>query len=102
MDDGTHATSMQVRTYWSAEAHPKLMDASKQTAQLNLLYQQNLRALLIQQLLCEVQHCRCCCCLTAVYWILGARHSAILSVAQHANMILTTIGYQIAAADSMR
>ncbi|KAF6259045.1 transmembrane amino acid transporter protein-domain-containing protein [Scenedesmus sp. NREL 46B-D3] len=37
----------------------------------------------------------------AVYWILGARHSAILSVAQHANMILTTIGYQIAAADSM-
>jgi hypothetical protein len=38
----------------------------------------------------------------AVYWIMGARHSTILSIAQHANMILTTIGYQIAAADSMR
>ncbi|WIA38321.1 hypothetical protein OEZ86_001658 [Tetradesmus obliquus] len=37
----------------------------------------------------------------AVYWIMGARHSTILSIAQHANMILTTIGYQIAAADSM-
>eukprot|EP00878_Enallax_costatus_P023871 GHUV01025427.1.p1 GENE.GHUV01025427.1~~GHUV01025427.1.p1 ORF type:complete len:156 (+),score=38.65 GHUV01025427.1:187-654(+) len=38
----------------------------------------------------------------AVLKIMGERHSMILSVAQHANMILTTIGYQIAAADSMR
>jgi Transmembrane amino acid transporter protein len=38
----------------------------------------------------------------AVYWILGPKHSFILSLAQHANFVLTTIGYQIAGADSMR
>lgn len=38
----------------------------------------------------------------AVASILGGKHSLVLSVAQHANMILTTIGYSIAAADSMR
>lgn len=33
--------------------------------------------------------------------ILGPRHSLVLSIAQHANMVLTTIGYSIAAVDSM-
>lgn len=37
----------------------------------------------------------------AVASILGPRHSLVLSIAQHANMVLTTIGYSIAAADSM-
>ncbi|KAF8062021.1 AAP2 [Scenedesmus sp. PABB004] len=32
---------------------------------------------------------------------MGPKHSTVLSVAQHANMFLTAIGYQIAAADSM-
>lgn len=32
----------------------------------------------------------------------GPKHSIILSVCQNLNMFLTTIGYQIAAADSMK
>lgn len=37
----------------------------------------------------------------AVRHLMGSRHALVLSLAQHSNMILTTIGYQIAAADSM-
>jgi hypothetical protein len=37
----------------------------------------------------------------AVASILGPRHSLVLSIAQHADMVLTTIGYSIAVADSM-
>lgn len=56
-----------------------------------------MRVILFQQ----VHGRRHTCYKFAVASILGPRHSLVLSIAQHANMVLTTIGYPIAAADSM-
>ncbi|GBG00553.1 amino acid permease [Raphidocelis subcapitata] len=38
----------------------------------------------------------------AVLHIMGPRHAVLLALCQNLNMILTTVGYHIAAADSMR